>query len=395
MAEFPRVRLEEVLLPRRDRPDIAKIESGEIQVVSKISFADGRIELRSSAQTKTGMILVHPGDLVISGINATKGAVAIFNPHASSLVAATIHYSSYAPRRDKIDIRFLWWLLRSEIFRESLLVQLPGGIKSELKPDRFLQVVIPLPPLDEQRRIVARIEALARRVEEARGLRREAVEEVDAFVKRTTDLAFTTATSKREPLRTLLAEPLINGLSVPSAKLGTGITFAKVGIVNSGRFDPKQTKLVDVDLPQSSPYWLRDNDVLVSRGNTLGLVGRAAVYEGDPPNCAMTDLLIRIRVDPTKSDPHFVSRFFRSSEAREYIESRVSGTSPTMKKISQPKLEAMPIPTLPLPEQRRIVAYLDGLQAKVDALRHLQAETQRELDALMPAVLARAFAGEL
>lgn len=66
-----------------------------------------------------------------------------------------------------------------------------------------------------------------------------------------------------------------------------------------------------------------------------------------------------------------------------------------MKKISQPKLEAMPIPTLPLPEQRRIVAYLDGLQAKVDALRHLQAETQRELDALMPAVLARAFAGEL
>ena len=43
----------------------------------------------------------------------------------------------------------------------------------------------------------------------------------------------------------------------------------------------------------------------------------------------------------------------------------------------------------------RIVAYLDGLQAKVDDLRRLQAGTQKELDALMPSVLAKAFAGTL
>jgi type I restriction enzyme S subunit len=48
-----------------------------------------------------------------------------------------------------------------------------------------------------------------------------------------------------------------------------------------------------------------------------------------------------------------------------------------------------------LPEQRYIVVYLDELQAKVDALRRLQAETGAEMDALMPAVLDRAFKGEL
>ena len=53
------------------------------------------------------------------------------------------------------------------------------------------------------------------------------------------------------------------------------------------------------------------------------------------------------------------------------------------------------VPVLPLPEQRRIVAYLDDLQAKVDVLRRLQAETGAELDAIMPAVLDRAFKGEL
>ncbi len=49
----------------------------------------------------------------------------------------------------------------------------------------------------------------------------------------------------------------------------------------------------------------------------------------------------------------------------------------------------------PLPEQRRIVSELDALQAEVDALKRLQAETAAELDALLPAILDKAFKGEL
>ena len=46
-------------------------------------------------------------------------------------------------------------------------------------------------------------------------------------------------------------------------------------------------------------------------------------------------------------------------------------------------------------EQHRIVAHLDNLQTKVDALKRLQAETATELDALLPSVLDKAFKGEL
>jgi type I restriction enzyme S subunit len=49
----------------------------------------------------------------------------------------------------------------------------------------------------------------------------------------------------------------------------------------------------------------------------------------------------------------------------------------------------------PLSEQHRIVAYLDGLQAKVDRLKTLQAQTQAGVDALLPSILDRAFKGEL
>jgi type I restriction enzyme, S subunit len=46
-----------------------------------------------------------------------------------------------------------------------------------------------------------------------------------------------------------------------------------------------------------------------------------------------------------------------------------------------------------LGKQRRIVAYMDGLQAKVNALRELQSATGEELPALMPSVLDKAFKG--
>ncbi len=67
-----------------------------------------------------------------------------------------------------------------------------------------------------------------------------------------------------------------------------------------------------------------------------------------------------------------------------------------MKKISQQAVMGTPFPSeVALTEQRRIVAYLDGVQAKVQALKHLQAESAAQLDALMPAVLERAFRGGL
>jgi type I restriction enzyme, S subunit len=63
--------------------------------------------------------------------------------------------------------------------------------------------------------------------------------------------------------------------------------------------------------------------------------------------------------------------------------------------ISATDLKTISIPVPPLPEQRRFVAYLDNLQAKVDALKQLQAETQAELDSLLPSILDKAFKGEL
>ena len=59
------------------------------------------------------------------------------------------------------------------------------------------------------------------------------------------------------------------------------------------------------------------------------------------------------------------------------------------------KLKALPIALPPLSDQRRIVADLDSLQARIGALKKLQAETAAELGALLPSILDKAFKGNL
>lgn len=70
-------------------------------------------------------------------------------------------------------------------------------------------------------------------------------------------------------------------------------------------------------------------------------------------------------------------------------------TQTTIPHLTGVKLKAYAVISPPLPEQRRIVAELDALQAEVDRLKELQRQTGEELDALLPAILDRAFKGEL
>ena len=131
------------------------IETGETRIVSKIVFDTGEIEFRTDTKTKTKMILIQPGDLVISGINVAKGAISIYSETEEKQASATIHYSAYEVKKDKADGYFLWWLLRSNTFKEILARNLPGGIKTELKAKRLLPIEVPLPPVDEQRLLQA------------------------------------------------------------------------------------------------------------------------------------------------------------------------------------------------------------------------------------------------
>ncbi|MGB5109229.1 MAG: restriction endonuclease subunit S [Formosimonas sp.] len=150
MSEWKKVPISSFLTCREGKykPDSAEV--CDLPRLSKIDFS-GNIHT-SDKPSKTDMIIVQPHDLVISGINVAKGAIAIYQ--GDTPIAATIHYSSYTFDEAKIDIEYFKRFLQSPVFIETLKTQVKGGIKTEIKPKQFLPLEIQLPSISEQQNIV-------------------------------------------------------------------------------------------------------------------------------------------------------------------------------------------------------------------------------------------------
>ena len=162
MREWKKVRIGEFLTERQGRykPDDNAIVT--YKRLDKIDFS-GTVHI-SEKPSKTDMIVVQPGDLVISGINVAKGAIAVYQ--GTEPVTATIHYSSYIFDDSVIDLEYFKYFVKSPAFIETLKKQVKGGIKTEIKPKVFLPLEISLPDLPTQKQIVKRIFLNLKRVNE-------------------------------------------------------------------------------------------------------------------------------------------------------------------------------------------------------------------------------------
>lgn len=162
MGKWKNVRIGEFLTERQGRykPDDNAIVT--YKRLDKIDFS-GTIHI-SEKPSKTDMIVVQPGDLVISGINVAKGAIAVYQ--GVEPVTATIHYSSYIFDDSVVDLEYFKYFVKSPAFIETLKKQAKGGIKTEIKPKVFLPLEISLPDLPTQKQIVKRISVNLKRVNE-------------------------------------------------------------------------------------------------------------------------------------------------------------------------------------------------------------------------------------
>ena len=162
MSEWKKVRIGDFLTEREGRykPDDSKIS--KYKRLDKIDFS-GTIHI-SDKPTKTDMIIVHPGDLVISGINVAKGAVAVYQ--GDEPVCATIHYSSYTFDSSKVDLDYFKYFVKSPAFIAALQKQVKGGIKTEIKPKHLLPLEISIPDLQTQQRIVKKISLQLQKTEQ-------------------------------------------------------------------------------------------------------------------------------------------------------------------------------------------------------------------------------------
>jgi len=169
----------------------------------------------------------------------------------------------------------------------------------------------------------------------------------------------------------------------------------KVGCVNGDRFNPKEQKALPADLEPEVRYEIKENDILMSRGNTLELVGSASVVPRVRPKLLLCDLLYRCRVATNRVLPEFGVHQLRSSVGRFQIEREARGTSASMKKIGQETIENFILLLPPLEEQKQILSKVRSATVRIDKMRDLTTDSIRLLQERRSALLTAAVTGQI
>lgn len=372
-ATFPLVPLGEVLTPvsRSEKP-------GALKEYSLLGVRlDGQgpfLREKKLGSQIAGSILykVEAGDFIYSRLFAWRGAFGLIDVMLDGCYVSG-EFPLFRATNGKVDLRYLnyWFRIRSTL--EKVEADCTGSTpltRNRFKEEFFLRLQIPLPPLDEQRRIVARIEELAAKIEEAKGLRKQAVEEVKGV-----------AESARRKLFERASE------AYPSEQLGNLIKMESGdGLISSSLDDSFEYPVYG-----GGGYVGRYSSYIVEESTlVIGRVGaRCGCVFISEPKAWITDNALYVTEMSEQLGKVYLMH------ALTFLDLRQSANQAAQPVVSQKKINPQRIPVPPIDEQRRIVAYLDGLQSKVDALKQLQSETQKEIDSLLPSVLDKAFKGEL
>jgi len=169
----------------------------------------------------------------------------------------------------------------------------------------------------------------------------------------------------------------------------------KVGCVNGDRFNPEEHKALPADLEPEVRYEIQENDILLSRGNTLELVGSASVVPRVRPKLLLCDLLYRCRVATSRILPEFAVHQLRSTVGRFQIEQEASGSSGSMKKIGQETIQNFVLMLPPLEEQEQILATVRAATVRIDMIRDVTTDSIRLLRERRSALITAAVTGQI
>lgn len=317
----------------------------------------------------------------------------------TQLGIATTEFVPLVPNQDVITREYLAWYLRSPQFVEYAIRNSTGARMPRVRMTDFWAASVPVPPLEMQHRIVAHIEAAFARLTEARRLHESIVQETGSLLGAAMAEAFSPHVTSNWTTRTVdeIFE-IRGGKRLPKGELfaaeETPYPYLRVVDFSHGTIDSTNLKYLPPEIhAQIARYTISKDDVYISIAGTIGLVGTIPeILDGANLTENAAKLVFRAGFKP-QIDKRFLVYYLSSPPGQSQIGDRA-------KAAGQPKLALIRIATIEisypgLEEQRRIVAYLDSVQAQVAALRSAQAVTAADLTRLEESMLARAFRGEL
>lgn len=448
MAVWKKVKVGDFLFEREGRykPDAKEIQG--LQRIDKIDFS-GNFHV-ANKPSKTNMILIKSGDLVISGINVAKGALGVY--HGDADVTATIHYSSYTFDESKVSVEFFKRFLKSPIFIQLLKEQVKGGIKTEIKPKHLLPLEIMLPDKDEQLFILSQFQRienedaelkheLTRQQALLKKLRQQILQEAiegkltadwraqNPDVEPASELLKRIAAEKaqlvkdkkikaQKPLPSITDEEkpfelpqgwewcrleqilvvLLGGYAFKSPlfkKSGTKQVL-RLGNIRpyTLRLDEKPVYIDNEYAKEAESVKLRPGDVLITMTGTRGKRDYCYTVLLEEKDFQSSELYLNQRVGCLRFSPNIIKKYYdyclKDDRLLDQIFSTATGAA-NQANIGSNTLRSWLVPLPPIEEQQTIVTKVEKLLALCDQLEIQITQNQHHAAQLMQAVLKEAF----
>jgi type I restriction enzyme S subunit len=295
----------------------------------------------------------------------------------------------------KVLPTYLAHFLRSAAFLAFATNVVAGAKMPRMVMSEFWSYPVPLPPLEEQHRIAAILD----QAETLRTQRRTALALLDSLTQ--------------SLFLDMFGEPVANDRGWPEAAVSDFVAgfesgkslvaddednsasiyrVLKVSAVTSLEYKPEESKAVPTDYRPPQSHIVRPGDLLFSRANTSELIGATAFVDATPDNLLLPDKLWRfVWKQPSNTAPLYVRHLFQQPKFRREVGQRASGTSGSMKNISQEKVLSIQVGLPPLPLQQTFATRIQS----IEALKATHRRALTALDALFASLQQRAFAGDL
>ena len=270
---------------------------------------------------------------------------------------------------ENIKTEFLYYALSNATIENN------GVAIPQLTIPMIKGISIPVPPREEQERIVAELDCLSGVIEK----KKQQLKELDALAQSIFYQMFGDI-DEVVPLSVY-----IEGLSAGKSLAGDEECSNKVlktGAVTYDVFDATQVKNLPLEYAPMPSHKVNAKDVLISRMNTAELVGACAyVWEIDD-NIYLPDRLWRAEIKDN-SVPIYLWKAITSNKAKEQIRSYASGTSGSMKNISKPSLMKVLIPNAPLSLQQEFAEKIEAIEKQKELIKQSIAQTEELFNSRM------------
>lgn len=331
---------------------------------------------------------VDRGDILFAMIGTIGNPVVVDNDREFSIKNIAL----FKCPKDRVDSRYCYRLLGSPLVKKQLDDASRGGTQKfvSLKVLRNLQ--IPLPPLVEQKRIAAILDA----ADALRAKRREALGQLDTLLHSTfLDMFGDPVTNPMGwEMVTIANAPLHIGDGNYSSKypkasdfIDQGVPFIRANNISSNTVDGHDMKFISTEQhAELKKGHLRTGDVLIT---TRGDVGQVAIVPQEFDDANINAQLVLLRPKDPKILSTFLCHLLAASSMRQKIKSLETGVA--LKQLPIHNLRKVPLFLPPLDLQRRFAAIVESVERQKARMRtHLT-----ELDTLFASLQSRAFNGDL